>query len=72
MINIRETDGFTLLSNQFDHFFEEVVGNQARENVEETNKKNHSFIFKIMFKRIIKKFINFLFKKKPTKILISI
>ena len=70
MINIRETDGFIFSSNQFDYFFEKAVGNQIREDVEEANKENHSFIFKIMFKRIIKKFTDSLFKKKSTKTLI--
>ena len=71
IINIRETGEFTLLLNQFDYFFEKIVENQAREDVEETNKENHSFIFKTMFKRIIKKLMSSLFKEKSTKILIS-
>ena len=71
IINIRETDEFIFLSNQFDHFFEKIIKNQVRENAEKTNKENHLFIFKIMFKKIIKKFTSSLFKKKSTKILIS-
>ena len=71
IINIRETNGFIFSLNQFDYFFEKIVENQTREDVEKTNKKNHSFIFKIMLKRITKRLINFLFKKKSTKILIS-
>ena len=71
MINIRETNDFTFLLNQFDYFFKEIVENQGREDVEKTNKKNHSLIFKIMFKRIIKKLTKFLFKKRSIKTLTS-
>ena len=71
IINIRETDEFIFLSNQFDYFFEKIIENQIRENVEKINKKNHSLTFKTMFKKIIKKLTNFLFKEKSTKTLIS-
>ena len=71
MINIRETNEFIFLSNQFDHLFEKIIKNQTRKNVEKANKENHSLILKTMFKKIIKKFIDSLFKKKPTKTLIS-
>ena len=71
IINIRETNGFIFSSNQFDYLFEKVVKNQAREDVEKADKENHLFIFKTIFKRIVKKLIGFLFKKKSTKTLIS-